>query len=142
MRNPVRLVIVSLFIIAVYFLIAVLIKYYVDLVINWNLIWIILVTIITLVIPRIIFNSIPLLLIKISRNAQAIKLIYNIISVIAILGYLYFIFMQLDTKEGTNAKACIITALMFIAYSNFFKHGIFIYTTLFDKIANEENEIA
>jgi hypothetical protein len=142
MRNPVRLLIVSLFIIAVYFLIAVLIKYYVDLVINWNLIWIILVTILTLVIPRIIFNSIPLLLIKVSRNATAIKLIYNIISVIAILGYLYFIFMLLDTKEGTNAKACIISALMFIAYSNFFKHGIFIYTNLCDKITDEENEIA
>ena len=94
MKNPVRLLIVSLFIIAVYFLIAVLIKYYVDLVINWNLIWIILVTVLTLVIPRIIFNSIPLLLIKVSRNATAIKLIYNIISVIAILGYLYFIFMH------------------------------------------------
>lgn len=142
MRNPVRLVIVSLFIIAVYFLIAVLIKYYVDLVINWNLIWIILVTILTLVIPRIIFNSIPLLLIKISKNAKAIKLIYNIISVIAILGYLYLIFMQLDTKDGTNIKACIISALMFIAYSNFFKNGIFIYTNLCDKIADEENEIA
>lgn len=142
MKNPVRLVIVSLFVFAVYFLIAVLIKYYVDLVINWNLIWIILVTILTLVIPRIIFNSIPLLLIKISKNAKAIKLIYNIISVIAILGYLYFIFMQLDTKDGTNIKACIISALMFIAYSNFFKHGIFIYTNLCDKITDEENEIA
>ena len=142
MNNSTRLFFVGLFIVAAYFLIAVSIKYYVDLVINWNLIWIILVTILTLVIPRIIFNSIPLSLIKISRNAPAIKWIYNIISIIAIVGYLYFIFMQLDTKDGTNAKACIISALMFIAYSNFFKNGIFIYTNLCDKIADQENETA
>lgn len=142
MNNSIRLFFVGLFIVAVYFLIAVSIKYSVDLVINWKIIWIILVTILTLVIPRIIFNSIPLLLIKVSRNASAIKWIYNIISIIAIVGYLYLIFMQLDTKDGTNAKACIISALMFIAYSNFFKHGIFIYTNLCDKIADEENEIA
>ncbi len=142
MNNSVRLFFVGLFIVAVYFLIAVSIKYYIDLVINWNIIWIILVTILTLVIPRIIFNSIPLLLIKVSRNAPAIKWIYNTISIIAIVGYLFFIFMLLDTKEGTNVKACIISALMFIAYSNFFKHGIFIYTNLCDKINDEENEIA
>lgn len=57
MNNSARLFFVGLFIIAVYFLIAVSIKYYVDLVINWNIIWIIFVTILTFVIPRIIFNS-------------------------------------------------------------------------------------
>ena len=140
MNNSIRLIFVTLFIIAVYILIAVSIKYYVDLVINWKMIWIIIVTVLTLVIPRIIFNSIPLLLIKVSRNAPAIKLIYRIITIVAIAGYLYFMFMQLDTKEGTNVKAIIISVLMFIGYTNFFKHGILIYTNLCDKIANEENE--
>lgn len=136
----IRLVFVTLFIIGVYMLIAVSIKYYVDLVINWKMIWIVLVTVLTLVIPRIIFNSIPLLLIKVSRNAAAIKLIYRIITIVAIVSYLYFMFTQLDTKEGANAKAIIISVLMFIAYTNFFKHGILIYTNLCDKIDNEENE--
>ncbi len=134
MESKLRLCFAAFLIAAIYILIALSIKFYVDLIINWKMIWIVIVTLATLLLSRFIFEVLPIQLTKISKNTIAIKWIYKTIMIIATTGYLFMLLMFLDTKDPTNIKVCIISALMFIACSNLLSHGIFNYMVTCEKI--------
>ena len=138
MTNIARLTLAALFMLAIYLLISIAIKFYVGWVINLNIIWIILITIFALTIPRLILNRIPFVIGKLTSDKSGMLRLASIISWVVRVLYLLFIFLLLDIHNTKNIIACVFSYLLFYAFSNFFAHGI-VHHVLIQEYKQDDN---
>lgn len=124
MTKIVKLVFAALFMLVVYLLLPILVKYYVDWVIDKKVIWIIVITLFALTIPRIILNFIPIVIGKLTTNKDSMLLVAAVINWTARTLYLFFIYIVTDFHNSKSIWLSVFMCFLFYAFSNFFAHGI------------------
>ncbi len=124
MTNTLKLVWASIFMVIVYILIAVAVKFYVDWIFDKKVIWIILITLLVLTIPRLILNYIPILIGSTSNNQASLLKVASALSWVARTLYLLFVITFLDIHSTPSIVLCVFCYLLFLALANFFAHGI------------------
>lgn len=132
MTKIIKLVLAAVFMTVVYLLLPILIKYYVDWVIDKKAIWIIFLTLFALTIPRIILNSIPIVIGKLTTNKDSMLLVATVINWAARTLYLFFIYKVTDFYNSKSIWLSVFMCVLFYAFSNFFAHGILKHVLLKD----------
>ena len=137
MTKIVKHVLAAIFMIVVYLLLPILVKYYTDWVIDKNIIWILVITVFAITIPRLILNYIPIVIGRLTTNKDRMLSVASVINWVARTLYLVFIFMITDLHNTKSIIISIFMCLLFYAFSNFFAHGIMHHVLIQDD--NEED---
>jgi uncharacterized membrane protein len=116
--------------IVVYLLLPILVKYYIDWVIEKGIIWIFLITIFAITLPRIVLNYIPIVVGKLTTNQDLMLMVAAIINWTARTLYLVFIFFITDFQNTKSIMLSIFMCLLFYGFCNFFAHGIMMHVLL------------
>jgi len=120
----VKLVLASLFMIVVYLLLPILVKYYIDWVIEKSIIWIFIITLFAITIPRIVLNYIPIVVGWLTVDSDLMLKVSALIHWTARTLYLVLIFILIDLQNTKSIMLSIFMCFLFYGFSNFFAHGI------------------
>ncbi|MDO9260839.1 MAG: hypothetical protein Q7U08_02720 [Flavobacteriaceae bacterium] len=119
-----------IFMIGIYFFIAIAVKNYVDWIYSKKVIWIIIITLFVISIPRIILNIIPFMMGDISGNTDTLMKIASVISWVARTLYFIFIILIINIYSTPSIIISVSCYLLFIGLSNFFAHGIIYHISI------------
>ncbi|RKD14272.1 hypothetical protein BCY91_07215 [Pelobium manganitolerans] len=114
----------TIFMVIIYITIAIAVKYYVDWVFNKNILWIIIITIFVITIPRIILNRIPVLIGNVRGSTETLMTLSSIMSWIFRGLYLIFIFFFTNIHSIQSIILSVFCYALYLGLCNFFAHGL------------------
>lgn len=135
-KNVLKNILAILYIITIFILIVIPIKYYTDWVFRKNTIWIILITIVLIVIATKILNKIAFVVGKLSTSIDLMSTIDLIITLIARVLYAYILYNQTNLDNSHEITISIFMFFLYFCFTRFFNHGLMYYVIKYTKLNN------
>ena len=135
-KNVLKNILAILYIITIFILIVIPIKYYTDWVFRKNTIWIILITIVLIVIATKILNKIAFVVGKLSTSIDLMSAIDLIITLIARVLYAYILYNQTNLDNSHEITISIFMFFLYFCFTRFFNHGLMYYVIKYTKLNN------